>query len=457
MSLTFYLLIFIFFFFYACRGERQWVLATLGSSFFEAASPILVNAGGRVTGFQSAYLLLPIGVIHLYGAAMRESRMRALSGQREPDTGVHILDRADGLMIMLTIVGVAGAILLPRLFSGEMPVTQSSLGYSPLAPSSKNYIQATYMVANAFLYFLVSRSIGRGVVSLTECLRVFAIWTWVVIGLGVYQVLGSFAPLPWPNPIINSNLAYAQLFSQRMLGIFRMSSTYTEPSVLAMHFVGLFALYGAGLRRFSLAVALLFCLLISTSATAYAGLALFVIVYVAWTGKTLTTRTLAALLFLSGIAFVLVLGMQSGWESFSLGKLVAAKMQSSSGENRSFMDLVALEAFVKTMGLGVGIGSTRASSFLVTFAACTGIPGLLCLGGFLYTLIRKGQRSDSPEMRALALGCLGFIGAWIISVPDLTDVLIWLMLALLRAGAVRTESDELITALARRYNPLLPA
>ena len=454
MSLTFFLLVFIFFFIYACRGERQWALATIGACFFEAASPILVNAGGRVTGFQSAYLLIPIGIIHLYGAAMRESRLRAMTGREARRDGVNVLDRADAFMIMLTVIGVAGAVLLPRLFSGEMPVTQSSLGYSPLAPSGKNYIQATYMVANVFLYFLVSRSIGRGVITLSDCVRTLAVWTWVVIGLGIYQVLGSFAPLPWPNALINSNLAYSQLFMQRMLGLYRMSSTYTEPSVLAMHLVGLFALFGPGLRKAGLAAAIVGCLLISTSATAYAGLALFAVIYMAWTGKTFTTRVLATLLFLAGIAFAVVLSTQLNLESLSVGKLVAAKMHSSSGTNRSFMDLVALEAFVKSMGLGIGIGSTRASSFLVTFAACTGIPGLICLGGFFYTLIRKGQRSTVPEMKALSLGCLGFTAAWIISVPDLTDTLIWLMLAMLRAGTSRADANELISAVSPPYNRL---
>lgn len=452
MSLTFFLFVFVFFFFYACKGERQWALATIGATFFEAASPILINAGGRVTGFQSAYLLLPIGLLHVYGAAMRESRERAWAGRGDRANGFTVLDRADTLMIMLTLVGVAGAILLPRLFSGEMPVTQSSLGYSPLAPSGKNYIQATYMVANAFLYFLFSRSVGRGVLTLTDCLRTMAVWTWVVIGLGVYQVLGSFVPLPWPSPIFNSNLAYSQLFNQRMLGLVRMSSTYTEPSILAMHFVGLLALFGLGLRNTRLAAAILFCLLISTSATAYGGIALLVVVYVAWSGRTVTTRVLATSLFVAGIAFAIVLSTQIGLESLSVGKLVAAKMHSSSGENRSFMDLVSIKAFIQSMGLGVGIGSTRASSFLVTFAACTGIPGLICLGGFFYTLLGKGYRSELPEMRALALASLGFIGAWIISVPDLTDTLIWVMLAMLRAGTRPAGAYALNGARAQPYN-----
>jgi hypothetical protein len=439
MSLTLYLPIFIIFLIYACRGEREWALASIISSFAEAASPLLVSAGGRITGTQTVYLLIPIGMIHMYGSAMREARLRALTGERARATDIGALDRADAMMIMVTIIGVAGAVLLPRLFDGQLSVTSSTTGYTAVAlhPSSKNTIQATYMVANAALYFLLSRSIGRGVLSLRDCLRALTVSTGVVICLGLYQLAGSFAPLPWPSPVINSNLAYSQLPNQGLFGIRRMSSTYTEPSVFAMHFVALFALFGLGLRRVALGGLILFCLLVSTSATGYAGMAILAVAYLWLTQETPATRVLFTSLFVASIAFVLVWPAQLGFESLSVGKLVLTKMQSHSGVHRGAADLVNIRALIQSAGLGVGIGSSRASSFLVTFVACTGLPGLVCLAAFFRSLLKKGWAAPEREMRALSLGCLGFISAWLVSVPDLTNALIWLMCAMLRGGTGR--------------------
>jgi hypothetical protein len=95
-----------------------------------------------------------------------------------------------------------------------------------------------------------------------------------------------------------------------------------------------------------------------------------------------------------------------------------------------------VQALWDSWGLGTGVGSTRSSSFLATFAACAGIPGLACLAAFFGVLLVRGARAVSPEARALSLGLGGLALGWLTSVPDLTLALVWLLAGLVRGAAV---------------------
>jgi hypothetical protein len=438
MALTLFTPFFLLFALYACLGERQWVMATLTSAFLQAASPILLAAGGRITGIQTAYALLPLGVMHLVLGEIK--RVRGAGAPTFSSGNVWGIDLADALLLVVTALGVVGAVLLPRILSGVVLVLPPSVGYhaEPLRPSGRNLIQAFYMICNCLLYVLVSRSVLRGVVTVAECIRALVVGTWFVIILGFYQVAGTFAPLPWPSGVINSNLGVAQLYGQSAYGIRRMSATFLEPSILAMHLVGLLALFGLGLRRWWLGGALLFCLLISTSATAYLGLALLAAMYLMFTASHLSLRAVSVVLLTAAVASMvtlLIVGIL-GVEQLPGASFIQHKLSSHSGSVRTAADAVNLQALRDSWGLGTGIGSTRSSSFLATFAACTGLPGLLCLAAFLTVLVVRGARSTSAEARALSLALGALTLGWLTSVPDLTLALVWVLAGLVRAAAV---------------------
>jgi hypothetical protein len=436
VTITLFAPLFLLFAIYACLGERQWVTATLTSAFLQGASPILLAAGGRITGVQTAYALVPIGVLHVILDELRRARQLPV---REPEYGkAWGVDLPDALLLATTVIGVGGAILLPRILNGVILVLPPSVGYhpEPLHPSGRNLIQGFYMVCNLLLYLLISRSLCRGIVTGPQCIRALALGAWCAIVLGLYQVAGSFAPLPWPDAIVNSNLGVSQLYNQSVFGLRRMSSTFLEPSILAMHFVGLFALFGLGLKRWLLGSALLGCLLISTSATAYVGLIFLGCVWLASTLPRMRWHAFGTLFIAAGAAGAagLLIVATVGFEQLPGAHLVALKLSSHSGAVRTTADSVNVRALWDSWGLGTGVGSTRSSSFLATFAACTGLPGLACLAAFLGVLIVRGARSPLPEIRAASLGVGGLTLGWLIAVPDLTLALVWLLAGLVRGG-----------------------
>ncbi len=83
---------------------------------------------------------------------------------------------------------------------------------------------------------------------------------------------------------------------------------------------------------------------------------------------------------------------------------------------------------------------------MTTFAASTGIPGLICLVGFFATLLTRAMSSKSVDIRALGLALATIIVGWSISVPDTTLSLIWLLSGIV-CGA---DTHERYNAVAQR-------
>jgi hypothetical protein len=71
-----------------------------------------------------------------------------------------------------------------------------------------------------------------------------------------------------------------------------------------------------------------------------------------------------------------------------VNKTVFDKLASSSGTERSSMNTQALINVFDTYGLGVGVGSTRTSSFLLVVPASVGVLGSLIYGAFMVCLLK---------------------------------------------------------------------
>jgi hypothetical protein len=413
---------------YACRGRHQWMMATIVGSFLQGATPILITAGGRLSGLQTAYGLIPIGIFYFivdaYAAKGKPPRRLGISAPL-------------AFAAALALISICGAILLPRLFKGEVHVLPPNVGYREtlLRPSGGNLIQAFYAACNFVLFYLLFDYLVRVPLSAASCLRAFTTGAWMAVIIGVYQVAASVVHLPWPDLIINSNLGVGQHYSQGAYGFVRMSSTFLEPSFLALHFLALFALFSIQPGKRLLPALLLMCLVISTSATAAAGLILFGAIWTLIELPRLNIRTISLLMIVGGLLLGSLLAVY-----MASGKLlgidaITAKLASHSGSYRTLADRVTIKTFLDSWGLGVGVGSTRSSSFLVTFAASDGVPGLICLGSFLYIVISRSLRSVSAESRSWGFALIAFLLAWIIGVPDMAIPMVWLLSALACATA----------------------
>jgi hypothetical protein len=341
------------------------------------------------------------------------------------------------VLIGMTVIGVAGAFMLPKLFHGAAHVTTPPTFHKQILRSGAgNAIQAFYLICNLSLFTLVAACIQRGSITVAQCIRALAVGTVCSMAFGLYQIVCDGLHAPWPDMVVNSNLGVAQNFNQpvhglpRLLGISRrMSATFEEPSLMAMYFLAMFSLFAVGLRRFLLGGSVLFCLLISTSATATVGLLAIGGIWMLWElqGTTLDLRKVSLFAFVAAsvLAALLVATMVS--DDWMHSNYLTDKLSSTSGQKRLGLDLIAVQTFLETWGLGVGVGSTRSSSFITTFGACTGIPGLVCMFGFFGIVIFKALSSELADVRAVGLACAALFVGWLISVPDLAMPLVWVV------------------------------
>jgi hypothetical protein len=446
MLITAFAPLFLLMAMYAALGARQWMTTTMLASFFQAASPLVLVVGSRVGGLTPAYILLIIGFFHWLRAVPTRDTVRTLDAQTLS-------------LAALTVVGVAGAIILPRLFEGVMvlpPRGGLDTGFlQAVRPSSGNYIQAFYLICNFLFFFLTARFLALQQFTLADCLSALKIGVMLTVFLGIYQLISYHFKLPWPRSIINSNAGVSQQYEQMFLGVRRMSATFLEPSQMAFYFVALFALFGIGLRQKLPGLLLFICLLLSTSSSAYLGI---IGMFAIWLVLEIRRNSVMAFLaiFLLATTAVAIYCADEWWSGGQLiHALLLDKLSSISGISRAHADSLAYQAMLDSYGFGVGVGSARASSLIATLAATMGVPGMLCFFAFMFFTLRSCFRGGRAIDRALGYAMAAFLVIWIVSVPDLALPLPWILAGMI-SGAVRQHASGSMAQPAR-VQPFAPA
>jgi hypothetical protein len=295
----------------------------------------------------------------------------------------------------------------------------------PLRPVSGNFTQAGYAVAGVCAFFAFRSLLAprgrlahfRDAVLLLGTLNcVAAAWSLGEYYLGAPALLDSLR-----NAGYGINRAYESG------GLLRIAGTFPETSAFSAFTLPLFAFsLGLWLRgsRPQLAAALaltsLALLLASTSATAYAGLALYLGSLALGLGWSAYSRGnvprlsslmvwLCLALLLVGVAFSFELEVSRRVRAF-LDETLFLKLDSFSGVERGSWNRQAWANFLDTYGIGVGLGSARASSFPMVLLSNVGLPGMLLFLAFLkHVLWLPRETAPSPVARAsrqAVLACL---------------------------------------------------
>ncbi|MGE5452613.1 MAG: hypothetical protein ACM3VZ_12330 [Acidobacteriota bacterium] len=427
---------------YALRGPTQWAVTTGIMAFFQAASPILIGAGGRAIGLAPAYCLVPIAFILLI-----KDRARITPEARRAGIPIDVW-----LLIYFSALIIGGAFLLPRVFQGYVNVLPTRGGLDsgvviPLKPSSTNVIQAVYMVFNVLLILLPWIFAKRKYPIDAAILKGLTIGAVISGLLGFYQIIGFQLGLPWPSSIINSNLGVMQLEEQTLIGMRRMSSTFLEPSMLSLHFLAAFGLLMLGQRKVAAGLFCLAVLVFSTSTTAYIGLALLLMV---WFATNLRSMDMQMLKVIFPIAMGVALAVAADY-FFANGeyvqRLLIKKFEGGSGAARLNADALAWASLRDSFGLGVGIGSLRASSLLATLTASAGLPTTLVFFAFLGCVLYRTVRVSTAIGQGLFYCMIGVLVAWAIAIPDWTLPIFWLACgAAIAHRFLLSTSGEAVTA-----------
>ena len=391
---------------------------------FGGAAAIAMPALGGAT-ITPPVLFLPF----LVWRAHRESRHTQFL-QRVPREGVYLAGAA--------LWGILCAFIVPRLFTGKLEIltvdrsaeASTTAVLMPLQPVSGNITQSAYAVGSVAAFLACRQLLNRP--SRLEQFKRAVLWLTALNGLAAGLNLAHYY-LGLPDLLQYVRTAsYAQFtaYEAHGTGLVRITGTFPETSAFALFTLPLFAFtstlwyLGRERRKTGLWAAVSFVLLLlSTSTTAYVGLALYVgaaAAFLLW--RLYEARRLPYLRMLSTLlSIVLLLVLAAFVFETALARravkiidvMVLSKLESDSGLERGLWNAQAWSNFLDTFGVGVGIGSARASSYLLVLLSNTGLIGTLCFFGFLFRVFTMNRNRAYGHIQLASRNAVfaAFIGA----------------------------------------------
>jgi hypothetical protein len=339
-------------------------------------------------------------------------------------------------------------------FQGKVETLPGSSGFKsgmthPFQLARENFTQIFYLIVNACLIYCLGHNGARQTSNpLPKAWdRAVACGLLFSVVVCVWQFASLYGAVYFPSDFFYSNAGYSRADSQSMVGLFRINGPFEEPSTLGYTFTGylLYAWGRYGLKPTGTTIAMIaacsFCMLVSTSTTAFLGLFLFfcTALFDLATGKTkllprkgeMTWGFLIAMGVIGLVLLCFLVAVAANWAAINiiLHNTLFNKTESTSFQQRSFADYLALQIFAQTNGIGVGLGSHKANSLLLTLLSNTGLLGVILFCAFAWPLLR-GLRQPSAEAplvaRPFQLGLAGLLAIHIFSNPNLSVLTVWL-------------------------------
>jgi hypothetical protein len=307
-----------------------------------------------------------------------------------------------GLLMAFLVYAILITAIAPIVFAGVPTMGLNIQQFTPLAPGAGNITQGLYLANSCLMtlatFLLLSEEDGRQLFRKALIIGGSAV---VVTGIADMATYGSAALSEFRTA------SYTLLSNSDMAGVRRVVGLQPEASAfgyVALSFGSLITFMRPAETldrrwRWLAALAGWSCLLmaaLSTSSGAIAGLVVFLVIMVCDTivlllrgqGGAATGRLRGNLGVLIGLVVVagLVLTVLPDVAS-QLAKVfdaaVVRKASTSSFEERLYWNTVSLDGLRATGGFGLGVGSTRASSWFVALACGTGVIGSALLGLFV--------------------------------------------------------------------------
>ncbi len=308
------------------------------------------------------------------------------------------------VVAVLIAYAVAGAVLFPRLFQGQtlaLVPTPEGVKELPLGPASSNITQTGYFVLGALTFYAFAILVDSKA-QLDAVRRGFLAFAAVHASLGIIDLAGKMSGLGdilWPI----RTASYTYLVEVEEAGFWRIAGGFSEASSFGSVTLGCLAFSFAYWRVtrsrpvLALTIVLLCLLLLSTSSTAYAGFAIIT----AFVGAAMALAALRGrlkspdLLVLAAVWLMLILVLSLYLANEHLfdpivrlfETMVLNKASSESAQVRQYWNAQSLQAFLETYWLGVGLGSSRAASWLVAVISQLGLIGAVLIAGLVGVLI----------------------------------------------------------------------
>jgi len=397
-----------------CLFQRKQALMYLffASMAFGSFAVIPTEATGGLT-------LTPTPIVALLLIAREMGSIRGIT--RAADAA--LLRPGLRLLFLFWLVAGIATMFMPRFFANSVTVVPVRAGDAAtttlLGPTTQNLSQLIYMSISVLAVFTFA-SLLRDTAMRRHALAALCVGAAAMVLTGALDLASQYLPIG-PALELFRTASYALLTDVEILDAKRIVGLMPEASsfgAVALSFLA--ALYffrramPAGPMRDRLVPVLIVLLLLliwlSTSSAAYLGLGLFgVIAVLDWCcrlvapgGNPLLRRGVVTEFWLgtAGVcaALLVVIAAPHLLDPMRemIDVMVLQKSSTDSFEERSLWTQVSLHALLATNGLGVGLGSTRASNFAVAMASNAGVigAGLYFLFVLQALVLRRVPRAD---------------------------------------------------------------
>lgn len=455
------------------------------STLIALALVMLLIRRGRFEGVIILFLLIPFGMMAAFNlpavgntsilavdlAALTLAGMLMLQRDVERDLGLIFAPGGAAMPLLgFLIYAALGSIFLPRVFEGATEVfsigrvaNQIGIIMRPLQPGGGNLSQLLRIMLSLLVFLVVAMVMLRQQSpSLARRAMIAVTVTHAALGLLdiATQATGTAFIL---EPVRTAN--YALALGQEMAGLNRVIGGFPEASSYSYVTLGLLGFWlsywfhdksGSKLPLVLLLVTL-FLVLRGTSSSAYVGLALLLSIFVLLrlremaSHKGLDGRLIAVLVGAIGLVPLICIGLYALYAlvpAFSdfIDRSLLNKLSSDSGVERMSWNRQAFRNFLDTYLLGAGLGSVRASNWLVATLSTTGLVGLGLMLSFLWRLFRTPVEAPDAEttvlLMSLKMGCAGCIArALVVKATPNLDFLFFGMAGLLVGLALKVRLD----------------
>jgi hypothetical protein len=435
---------------------RYTVLTLVLCSLLSSAA--VMNVGN--IGLQPVFFFMPLVIA-------RTAVEIALGKQELNGYALRMMAPLGILLVVSTVVLLISVLF----FQGNVIVVSGAAAFNldlagPFSVGRENLAQTIYLGLDIATVYCLAHQGGR---SHTVRFSRIADRSLVIAGfasglVAFWELINFYTGVGFPAEFFHSNAGYAAAYGRTFGDIPRISGPFAEPSSMGYVFGGLILFawqrYRASPTLLSSGL-LLVCvaaLILSASTTGYVALTIFLLVVLQHLvfgsaefitsmikgGRRELTLTLTFLLVIAAIAFFVVLRWDTLREVFQI--VVFEKRESSSFDERSGADLIALNIFIQTGGIGVGLGSHRPNNMVMTLLSNLGIAGFLSFVFFVFQLFRQhdplgGRSADVAKVRMRLKGFVfGLLLIHTFSSPALSGGLLWISFALVLGVAVEGRS-----------------
>lgn len=346
-------------------------------------------------------------------------------------------------LLLFLGIAVVSAFTLPFVFAG-IPVYEPLSGIDlgllvrpPLHFALNNVTQVCFLLWHVATAYAVL-DIGFSAKSIR---RAYLVAFYIVLFCVFSQAICRVTGIPFPDTWVRNNPDIWDLTVAP--SVTRKPGTFIEPSFAGGFFVlycsGFMAEYLAGRGNAKrLVLALLGCAMVTSSGSLFTLFLVFLMLIWAyppfrfpWYFNVRRVKRLAWIGFVLLVP-VLLAFFASGDLRASLLEQTVAKGDTGSFFNRTMSDVYGLELFIRTYGLGVGLGSSRSSSLVTTLLSTVGAAGAITFGAFCIPLFR----SLDGENFWLKWAGFGMLLNMIIDIPDVTLPIVWVTIMLAIAANV---------------------